>query len=120
MPVTFSTRSWRSPLSSGNCVGWSFVMRAMLAGPAQLDRGSSAIPRTSSREPNLVEHLPRVLSETFTLSLLTAVLLKGVLEVVLAAKNRVKRGSAEPPRRSAGRGPGRRRQAVDQVRLPGE
>jgi len=88
-------------------------MRAMLAGPAQLDRGSSAIPRTSSREPNLVEHLPRVLSETFTLSLLTAVLLKGVLEVVLAAKNRVKRGSAEPPRRSAGRGPGRRRQAVD-------
>ncbi len=37
-----------------------------------------------------VEYLPRVLSETFTLSLLTAVLLKGVLEVVVAAKNRVK------------------------------
>jgi hypothetical protein len=38
-----------------------------------------------------VEYLPRVLSETFTLSLLTAVLLKGVLEVVVAAKSRVKR-----------------------------
>jgi hypothetical protein len=37
-----------------------------------------------------VEYLPEVLSETFTLSLLTAVLLKGVLEVVVAAKNRVK------------------------------
>jgi hypothetical protein len=38
-----------------------------------------------------VEYLPQVLSETFTLSLLTAVLLKGVLEVVVAAKNRVKK-----------------------------
>jgi hypothetical protein len=37
-----------------------------------------------------VEYLPQVVSETFTLSLLTAVLLKGVLEVVVAAKNRVK------------------------------
>src|SRR5215475_370669 len=37
-----------------------------------------------------VEYLPQVISETFTLSLLTAVLLKGVLEVVVAAKNRVK------------------------------
>jgi hypothetical protein len=37
-----------------------------------------------------VEYLPQVLTETFTLSLLTAVLLKGVLEVVVAAKNRVK------------------------------
>lgn len=37
-----------------------------------------------------VEYLPKVLSETFTLSLLTAVLLKGVLEIVVAAKNRVK------------------------------
>ncbi|MGY1704810.1 hypothetical protein ACI79C_09565 [Geodermatophilus sp. SYSU D00697] len=37
-----------------------------------------------------VEYLPQVLSETFTLSLLTAVLLKGVLEVVVAAKNRVR------------------------------
>jgi hypothetical protein len=37
-----------------------------------------------------VEYVPQVLSETFTLSLLTAVLLKGVLEVVVAAKNRVK------------------------------
>ena len=37
-----------------------------------------------------VEYLPRVISETFTLSLLTAVLLKGVLEVVVAAKNRVR------------------------------
>jgi len=37
-----------------------------------------------------VEYLPQVLSETFTLSLLTAVLLKVVLEVVVLAKNRVK------------------------------
>ena len=36
-----------------------------------------------------VEYLPRVISETFTVSLLTAVLLKGVLEVVLVAKMRV-------------------------------
>jgi hypothetical protein len=37
-----------------------------------------------------VEYLPQVISETFTLSLLTAVLLKGVLEVVVLAKNRIK------------------------------
>lgn len=37
-----------------------------------------------------VEYLPKVISETFTLSLLTAVLLKGVLEVVVAAKDWVK------------------------------
>lgn len=37
-----------------------------------------------------VEYLPQVISETFTLSLLTAVVLKGVLEVVVAAKSRVK------------------------------
>ena len=37
-----------------------------------------------------VEYLPQVVSETFTLSLLTAILLKGVLEVVVAVKNRVK------------------------------
>ena len=37
-----------------------------------------------------VEYFPQVVSETFTLSLLTAVLLKVVLEVVVAAKNRVK------------------------------
>jgi hypothetical protein len=37
-----------------------------------------------------VEYLPQVISETFTLSLLTAVLLKAVLEAVVAAKNRVK------------------------------
>ena len=36
-----------------------------------------------------VEYVPNVLSETFTLSLLTAILLKGVLEVVVAAKKRV-------------------------------
>lgn len=36
-----------------------------------------------------VEYLPAVISETFTLSLLTALLLKGVLEVVLLAKKRV-------------------------------
>src|ERR1700754_2007719 len=37
-----------------------------------------------------VEYFPQVLTETFTLSLLTAVLLKGVLEVVVAAKKRVR------------------------------
>ena len=37
-----------------------------------------------------VEYLPKVISETFTLSLLTAVLLKVILEIVVAAKNRVK------------------------------
>ena len=36
-----------------------------------------------------VEYLPVVISETFTLSLLTAVLLKAVLEVVVLAKKRV-------------------------------
>lgn len=36
-----------------------------------------------------VEYLPQIISETFSLSLLTAVLLKGVLEVVLIAKKRV-------------------------------
>ena len=42
-----------------------------------------------------VEYLPRVISETFTLSLLTAVLLKGILDIVVAAKNR----SMKVPRR---------------------
>jgi hypothetical protein len=37
-----------------------------------------------------VEYLAQVISESFTLSLLTAVLLKGILEVVVLAKNRVK------------------------------
>ncbi|PVZ03935.1 hypothetical protein [Actinomycetospora cinnamomea] len=37
-----------------------------------------------------VEYLPAVISETFTLSVLTAVLLKGVLELVVAAKKRVR------------------------------
>ena len=37
-----------------------------------------------------VEYFPQVLTETFTLSLLTAILLKGVLEIVVAVKNRVK------------------------------
>lgn len=37
-----------------------------------------------------VEYLPAVVSETFTLSVLTAVLLKVVLEVVVAAKTRVR------------------------------
>jgi hypothetical protein len=38
-----------------------------------------------------VEYFPRCSARTFTLSLLTALLLKGVLEVVVAAKNRVKK-----------------------------
>ena len=37
-----------------------------------------------------VEYLPAVISETFTLSVLTALLLKGVLEVVVAAKKRIR------------------------------
>ena len=43
-----------------------------------------------------VEYLPQVISKTFTLSLLTAILLKGVLEVVDAAKTGSSRGSAKP------------------------
>ncbi|GAA1854118.1 hypothetical protein GCM10009836_37700 [Pseudonocardia ailaonensis] len=38
-----------------------------------------------------VEYLPQVISETFTLSLVTAVLVKLVLEAVLAVKDRIKR-----------------------------
>ncbi|MGZ4612725.1 MAG: hypothetical protein ACXV1K_06070 [Kineosporiaceae bacterium] len=38
-----------------------------------------------------VQYFPSVISETFTLSLLTAVLLKAVLEVVVAVKNRVRK-----------------------------
>ncbi|MFQ1002638.1 hypothetical protein [Modestobacter sp. SSW1-42] len=38
-----------------------------------------------------IEHLPSVLSETFTLSVLTAVVLKVVLEVVVAVEHRVER-----------------------------
>ncbi len=34
-----------------------------------------------------IEYLPQVLSESFTFSLLTAVLLKSILEVVIVAKN---------------------------------
>jgi hypothetical protein len=37
-----------------------------------------------------VEYFPQVLSESFTLSLFTAVLLKAILEVVVAAKNAAK------------------------------
>lgn len=37
-----------------------------------------------------VEYLPGVISETFTLSLLTAVLLKAVLELVLVVKDRLR------------------------------
>ncbi|HEY6747227.1 MAG TPA: hypothetical protein VI357_16100 [Mycobacteriales bacterium] len=37
-----------------------------------------------------VEYLPTVLTETFTLSLLTALLLKAILELVVAVKNGVK------------------------------
>ena len=37
-----------------------------------------------------VEYFPRVISESFSLSLLTAALLKVVLDVVIAIKNRIK------------------------------
>ena len=37
-----------------------------------------------------IQYVPRVITETFTLSLLTAILLKVILEVVVFAKNRVK------------------------------
>lgn len=46
-----------------------------------------------------VEYFPRVLSETFTLSLLTAVLLKGVLEIVMAVKNPIKARFRQAPTR---------------------
>jgi hypothetical protein len=38
-----------------------------------------------------VQYFPRVISESFTLSLLTAVLLKCVLEIVVLVKNQVKK-----------------------------
>ena len=37
-----------------------------------------------------IEYIPAVISETFTASLLTAIVLKLALEAVLAAKNRIK------------------------------
>ena len=50
----------------------------------------------------VVEYLPAVISETFTLSLLTAVLLKAVLEVVVAVKKRA-RGRFTSARSGAGK-----------------
>ncbi len=38
-----------------------------------------------------VEYLPAVIAETFTMSLVTAVVLKAVLEVVVAVKTRIRR-----------------------------
>lgn len=53
-----------------------------------------------------IEYVPSVISETFTLSLLTAVLLKSVLEVVVRIKNRVKGRlkAAETPAAKVGSG----------------
>lgn len=53
-----------------------------------------------------IEYVPSVISETFTLSLLTAVLLKIVLEVVVRIKNRVKGRlkAAETPAAKVGSG----------------
>ncbi|MDA8321068.1 MAG: hypothetical protein M0030_14875 [Actinomycetota bacterium] len=51
-----------------------------------------------------VEYLPRVLSETFTLTLLTAILLKAILEIVVAAEHRVRsriRAAATPVGKAA-------------------
>ena len=48
-----------------------------------------------------VQFVPSVISETFTLSLLTAVLLKVVLEVVVAGKGSWSPGCAPPPPRWA-------------------
>lgn len=48
-----------------------------------------------------VQLVPAVLSESFTLTLLTAVLLKGVLEVVLMAKTRARRRLGEARTRPA-------------------
>lgn len=45
-----------------------------------------------------VEYLPAVISETFTLSLLTALLLKVVLEVVVWIKDRIKARMKAAPR----------------------
>ena len=69
-----------------------------------------------------VEYLPVVISETFTLSLLTAVLLKGVLEVVVARQEAG--GDEVPPGRHAdrqggGRDPGLGGPVRQQVPRPG-
>lgn len=45
-----------------------------------------------------VEYMPAVISETFTLSLVTAVLLKAVLEVVVWVKDRIKARMKAAPR----------------------
>ena len=46
-----------------------------------------------------VEYFPKVISETFTLSLLTAVLLKAVLEVSSSPRTESRLGSGKPRRR---------------------
>ena len=46
-----------------------------------------------------VEYLPQVISETFTLSLLTAVLLKAFWRSSWPLRTGSRRGSAKPPRR---------------------
>ena len=53
-----------------------------------------------------IEFVPSVISETFTLSLLTAILLKAVLEVVVWLKHRVKKRfkAAETPVAKIGSG----------------
>ncbi len=45
-----------------------------------------------------VEYFPAVISETFTMSLITAILLKLVLELVVWVKDRVKRRIKQAPR----------------------
>lgn len=77
-------------------------MQTPASSPASGWRGSRPKPRRIAPEDvvdvfvyvvvlNLaVEYLPAVISETFTLSLFTALLLKVVLDVVVAIKNRVK------------------------------
>ena len=69
-----------------------------------------------------IEYVPEVISETFTLSLLTAVLLKIVLEVVVLAKDRVKaryRLAGTPSGKSRRRTPAMGRAVREQVRCPG-
>ena len=70
-----------------------------------------------------VEYFPAVISETFTLSLLTAVLLKVVLEVVLRAKKKVAarfRAATTAGRQGRGSAPALGGAVREQVRRPGD
>ena len=67
------------------------------------------------------EYAPQVITESFTISLLTAIMLKLVLEVVLVAKDRVKgrlRAATTPAGKVVGGDPAVGGPGREQVRRP--